>query len=298
MKIFKDTLKINFVGAMNPLVIISGILVISSIVLILSKGLNYGIDFKGGVEIQVQFKEAVTIGDVRSALDNKEIPKVGVQAFGDSKENEYLLRLEGTSEDLKIISDKVKTVLKGNIKTEFTVRRTDMVGSKVGDEFKQNGFWSIVMSLIFILIYIAFRFDTKFAPGAVIALGHDVMITIGVFILLGKEFNLAIIAALLTIVGYSLNDTIIVFDRIRENMHIRGTSSLKDVVNISLNQTLSRTVLTSITTLFVLVSLLVWGGPILHDFAFAMCLGVLIGTYSSIFIASPMILVLHKYMNK
>lgn len=297
MRFFKKKLDINFTGLMTPLLIFSGVLVLASLILIFTKGLTYGIDFKGGIEIQIKFRQHIDILKVRGALEGKELPKVNVQSFGDKSANEYLLRLEGKSEDLKAVSALVKDVLKASLAQEFEVRRTDMVGAKVGSELRHNGFWAILFSLIFILIYIAFRFDTKFAPGAVIALAHDVIITVGVFIILGKEFNLAIIAALLTIVGYSLNDTIVVYDRIRENMKLSG-STLKERINISLNQTLSRTILTSVTTLFVLVSLLFYGGPILHDFSFAMCMGVLVGTYSSIFIASPMILLYDKHLKK
>jgi len=299
MKFFKNEMKINFILMMKGFVIISVLLVVASVVLIFARGLNYGIDFKGGIEIQVKFEKKIDIFTIRNALSEPGLPDVAVQSFGDINANEYLLRLEGNIEKLKEISDKVASTLKKGVDTKFEVRRIDMVGPKVGKELRRNGFWAIIFSLIFILIYISFRFETRFAPGAVIALAHDVLRTTGIFIILDKEFNLAIIAALLTIVGYSLNDTIVVYDRIRENIKLRGGGApLDDVINVSLNQTLSRTVLTSLTTLFVLVSLLFWGGPILRDFSFAMCLGVLVGTYSSLFIASPMILVLDKYWKK
>lgn len=249
-----------------------------------------GIDFAGGTEIQIKFFIPVDVGDVREAFSEMELGNVSVQNFGKSEENEYLVRVGLLTEDMEVISSTVRENLNEQFGPEvLEVRRIESVGSKVGKDLRKKGVRSIFYALIGLLIYIAWRFEFKFALGAILALIHDVLITVGFFSLLDKEFNLPIIAAILTIVGYSLNDTIVIYDRIRENIRRVKKKTYEDVINISINQTLSRTLITSITTLIVVLSLFIYGGGIIHNFALALLIGVAVGTYSSIFVASPVI---------
>ena len=306
MELIKPDVNINFVGATKIAAVISITLVVIALSLIFVKGINYGIDFAGGVESRFEFKEAPDIGEVRKAISGLGLEGVEVTHFIIPGKHVYTIKFKGdidalrqnaegnALEDLQVlISEKLKTLYgTENVKNVST----DMVGPRVGSELRKQAFWAVVVALIGMLVYIGYRFDYKFAPGAVVALVHDVIITLGIFVLLEKEFNLTIIAALLTIAGYSINDTIIVFDRIREG---RGRAALRrlpmpQIVNRCINETLSRTILTSTTTLVVVGSLYFLGGEIIRDFAFAMICGVLIGTYSSIFVASPVFLLLNK----
>jgi preprotein translocase subunit SecF len=222
-----------------------------------------------------------------------------VQSFGDSSFHEFLIRVEGEEKELDKLTKSIQKTLEEKYgKDTHEIRRIDIVGPKVGSELRRDGFYSIIYALVGILIYIAFRFDYKFSPGAVAALIHDVVITLGIFSLLQYQFTLSTIAALLTIIGYSLNDTIVVYDRIRETMgKLKGTV-LESVINKALNETLSRTLLTSLTTLIVVAMLLIFGGSVIRDFAFALMIGVLVGTYSSIFIASPVLINMDRILNK
>jgi len=242
----------------------------------------------------VRFSQPVSPADIRESL--KDVGLAGtVQRFGAEGVGEYLIRLQTTSSDLEGLSATINDVLAKRFGGEtFEIRRTEMVGPKVGKDLRSKGLQAIIAALIGILIYISVRFKLRFAVGAVVALAHDVLITIGVFSLTNKEFSLPVLAALLTIVGYSLNDTIVVYDRIRENTGRMRRELFEKTVNISINETLSRTILTSCTTLIVVIVLFLMGGGVIHDFAFALLVGIVVGTYSSIFVASPLVVVWEK----
>ncbi|HOO45240.1 MAG TPA: protein translocase subunit SecF [Deltaproteobacteria bacterium] len=270
------------------------LIVLSLISIVFLKGINYGIDFAGGTEVQVGFSETVKTADIRGALETIGLSKARIQSIDSAEGSEFLVRIpmiEDSTEDLVL---KIETTFGDAFgKEKVDIRRAEMVGSEVSKDLKQKGFLALFYAGIGILIYIWWRFELKFSFGAIIALIHDVVITVGIFSLMGKEINLPVIAALLTIVGYSLNDTIVVFDRIRENMKkASGSYDLVSLLDNSISQTLSRTLLTSLTTFIVVLCLYLLGGSVIHNFAFAMMVGVIVGTYSSIFIASPTLLIL------
>jgi preprotein translocase subunit SecF len=295
MEIIKSATKIDFMGKRTGAFIISGLLIIVGIVsLIVHGGPNYGIDFAGGTLIQVRFLKPVSLDEIRESLKNAGLGGT-IQRFGAEGVGEYLIRLQTTSSDLEGVSATINDALAKRFGGEtFEIRRTEMVGPKVGKDLRSKGLQAIIFALIGILIYISLRFKFRFAIGAVVALVHDVMITVGVFSLTNREFSLPVLAALLTIVGYSLNDTIVVYDRIRENMGRMRRELLEKTVNISINETLSRTILTSCTTLIVVIILFLMGGGVIHDFTFALLVGIVVGTYSSIFVASPLVVLWEK----
>ncbi len=282
----------NFVSKFKLANIFSFILVFASFLLIFFKGLNFGIDFKGGtlIELRVNSKN-VGISDVRSSFSNMNLGDLNVKQFG--KEGDYLIKFEKKSFNekinIKIIKENVSKKLQGDI----NFRRVENVGPKVSEELLNSGLIAISLALGAMLFYIWVRFEWQFSIGSILAIFHDVLITIGLFSLLSLEINLSIIAAVLTIVGYSMNDTVVIYDRIRENLSKYSSSNIEDVSNISINETLSRTIITSVTTLLALTSIFILGGEILRGFALAMIIGVIIGTYSSIFVASPIL----KYLN-
>lgn len=293
MELIKPGININIVGRMKVAAICSLAMIIVSILsLILHGGPRFGIDFAGGTLVQIQFQEDTTVNEIRSGLKKINLEGSTIQQFGYKNNNEFLIRTEKSTSDLKGLSGEIEEALTAIYgKDSFDVRRVEIVGPKVGKDLRQKGIKAMFIALIGILIYITWRFEFRYAIGAIIALTHDVIITVGVFSLLDKEFTLPIIAALLTIIGYSLNDTIVVFDRIRENVRKSRKQSLQEVINSSINQVLSRTFLTSGTTLLVVLALFFLGGAVIHDFAFALLVGILVGTYSSVFIASPTILI-------
>lgn len=287
-----DKMNVDFIGKRRLFIMLSAVAILIGIASLLVRGgLNYGIDFAGGTMVQVRFAKAVASDDVRQALAGIGMGDASIQQFEEDEAHEFLIRVEKSTSDLVGLSDEIKTVLDKNFGSEnVDIRRVEMVGPKVGKDLRRQGLLAIIYALIGILIYVTVRFEFRFAVGAIIALTHDVLITVGVFALLNKEFSLPILAALLAIVGYSLNDTIVVYDRIRENMKGTGKANFINIVNASINETLSRTILTSLTTALVLISLFFLGGGVIHDFAFAMIVGVMVGTYSSIFIASPVVI--------
>lgn len=290
---------IDFIGKRKLWIALSIIGVLGSLALILTKGLNYGIDFTGGAEVQIKFKNPTTISDVRSSLQNADFRNLTIQQLGESSLNEFLVKVHGDEADLQRISQKTESTLSQKYsKDTFEVQRIDVVGPQAGKELRKSGFLSIFYALLCILIYVAIRFDYKFAPGAVVALIHDSMLTMGIFVLTQKEFSLQIVAAILTIIGYSNNDTIIVYDRIRETMKLFPNRSIEENINRSINETLSRTILTSLATSLVVIGLMVFGGGVIHDFAFTMLIGIVVGTYSSIFIASPVLIVISNFQNR
>ena len=295
-----DKMNVDFVGKRRMFIALSLIIIMLGLAALLFRGgLNYGIDFAGGTMVQVRFAKAVSADDIRQTLGGVDLGDVSIQQFEDKTAHEFLIRVEKSESGLVGLSDQIGEVLNKAFGEEnVDVRRVEMVGPKVGKDLRRQGMLAIIYAMIGILIYVTVRFEFRFAVGAIVALAHDVMITVGVFAILNKEFSLPIVAALLAIVGYSLNDTIVVYDRIRENMKGSGKYDFIKTVNSSVNQTLSRTVLTSLTTLLVLISLFFLGGGVIHDFAFAMIVGVIVGTYSSIFIASPVVISMQRKKKK
>ncbi len=284
-----QTLKnIKFSFFYKKLNFLSLILIILSIAVLLFKGLNLGVDFKGGTLIEIRTENANTnIGEIRQSFLKMELGDVTVKKFG--RENDYLVKIElkgNTNENfIKSINDELSADLGVNV----NFRRVENVGPKVSKELLKDGLLAISLSLAAMLFYIWIRFEWQFSLGAIIALIHDVTITIGIFSLLSYEINLSIVAAILTIVGYSMNDTVVIYDRIRENLKKYSKISIEEISNISTNETLSRTLITSVTTLLALLSIYIFGGSILKGFSFAMIVGVIVGTYSSIFVATPIL---------
>lgn len=337
MELIKPGINIDFIGKRKIAFFFSGALIVATIFfLILRGGPNLGVDFSGGVVVQVKLETNRTIAEIREALASIGLQDSIIQEFGEEGQLERLIRVRQTDIELEGLNEKIEKALKSQLNEEVEIRKVDMVGAKVGRDLKDKALFAIFYSILFIAVYISGRFELKwlmsivmalslavvvwitstfgasmiwliiialivnlglcwalklkYAMGAVIALIHDVTITVGAFALTDREISLAIIAAFLTIVGYSLNDTIVVFDRIRENLRRFRRRGLEEVINSSINETLSRTILTSATTLMVVLALFILGGGVIHDFAFAMLVGILVGTYSSIFVASPVLL--------
>ena len=257
---------------------------------------NYGVDFAGGTLIQIRFETPPDIDMLRKALKEAGFRDFTIQSFGSP--NEVLIRTPQSTGALRGLQEKAKAAIAKIYKDKFEIRRVEMVGPKVGRELKRKGLKAIILSLIAMLIYITWRFEFRFALGAIIALFHDVTITAGIFALFRLQMDLEILAALLTILGYSINDTIVVYDRIRENIAKGKGSSIEETINISINETLSRTLLTSLTTLFAVLSLLILGNEVIRGFALALTIGIIVGTYSSIFIASPIVVYWQKLLAK
>ncbi|QKQ27252.1 protein translocase subunit SecF [Candidatus Reidiella endopervernicosa] len=287
----KKPFAIDFMSKRKFAVVISATLILVAIFSLATRGLNFGIDFTGGTLIEVAYPESVDLKSVRSTLAEAGFKDATAQHFGTSKD--LLIRIaasdtEGSSE----ISNRVLERLDKEAGVKLDMRRVEFVGPQVGDELTEQGGLAMLFALIGILIYVALRFEYRFAFGSVFALVHDVMITLGIFSLLGIEFDLTVLAAILAVIGYSLNDTIVVFDRVRENFRRIRKGEPVDVVNTSINETLARTLMTSLTTMLVLLALFFLGGEVIHSFALALIIGVVVGTYSSIYIASASVLML------
>ena len=339
MQFIKTDININFIGQRKIALLLSGALILLTIILLLFRGgPNYGVDFAGGIVIQVRFHHQVTPGEIRESLRSISLQDSIVQSFGEKGKSEYLIRVNKTDIDLSGLSGEVKKTLNSRFgEANVEVRRVEMVGPKVGKDLREKALFAIFYALLFMVIYISGRFEYKwtmsiimaaslafgvyiisaigmsiiwliaaallitiglcwflrleYALGALVALFHDVIITMGAFALTNREITLPVVAALLTIVGYSLNDTIVVFDRIRENYRRQRNRDFAEVINHSINETLSRTLLTSATTLLVVGFLFILGGGVIHDFAFALLVGILAGTYSSVYVASPVLLI-------
>lgn len=339
MQIIKPGTNINFVGRRKIAYVASlSLIVLTFVMLLVRGGLNYGVDFAGGILVQVKFDKPTTAQDIRGGLVDVNMQDSIIQGFGDIDDHEYLIRVQQDDHNLEGLADRVQASLEKKYGAgSIEIRRVEMVGPKVGQDLRQKALFAIFYAILFILIYISGRFENKwpmsiavaaalmgavylasmigagitwlillalavtivvcfffqlrYALGAIVALMHDVLITVGIFAILNKEIDLTIVAALLTIVGYSLNDTIIVFDRIRENLPKARKMGFDLTINQSINETLSRTILTSGTTLVVVLSLFILGGPVINDFALAMLVGIGVGTYSSIFVASPILLI-------
>ncbi len=314
MQIFKKQTEFNFMGQRKIAVVFSTILLIVSLASIITKGLNFGLDFTGGTLIEVSYPQSADLVNVRAALDKGGYGSAIVQHFGSTKDvvvriptdhkasgkgcgsvertgESTIAKSDDTTKDLTTLGDKVLSVLKAS-DSDVLMRRQECVGAQVGDELRDDGGLAMLIALTCILLYVLIRFEYKFAFGAVAALIHDVIITLGFFSILQLNFDLTVLAAVLAVIGYSLNDTIVVFDRIRENFRIIRKGSSVDIFNVSLNQTLSRTMMTSITTLLVLIAMFFLGGEIIHAFATALIVGVVIGTYSSIYVAGTTVVAL------
>ncbi len=294
-EVIKHNTKIDFLSSSNKFIMISAVVVLISLGMILIKGFNYGIDFAGGTLVQAKFDKAPNLAKIRESIEKLNIGEVIIQNFG--SDDEVLIRVEKTSDDLQKVSDSIQNSLAQTFaKDSFNIVRVEQVGPQVGAQLKNKATMAVIYALIGILIYISLRFEITYSVAAVVALFHDVLITLGVFSLTGMEINLPIIAAVLTIVGYSLNDTIVVFDRVREKLKAAPKKTiLKDIMNTSINETLSRTLLTSGTTLLAVLSLYLFGGEVINGFAFALLIGVIIGTYSSIGVATSMVFVYKQY---
>ncbi len=278
---------INFVSKFKKANIISIIIFVLSIIFIFFKGLNYGIDFKGGTLIELRTERSIDTSLIRESLKTMNLGDVNVKKFG--KKGDYLIKVEQKNSNNSSLIPEIKKTLSDYLNTEVDFRRVENVGPKVSAELLQSSVIAITLALAAMLFYIWVRFEWQFSVGSIIALFHDVTITLGIFSLLSLEINLSIIAAVLTIVGYSMNDTVVIYDRIRENLLKYNKISISDIANLSINETLARTIITSVTTLLALFSIYILGGEILRGFSFAMILGVIIGTYSSIFVASPIL---------
>ena len=293
---FKEGQFIDFLSYKRLAAVISGLLILAGVASIVGhKGLKYGIDFKGGTNVQIQFSTAPDLDQLRQLFAEKDMENVVLQTFGDPADKEILLGLPtgsplGTGE--KLTSELRKILLPQHPKLE--IRRIETIGPKVGDELKLSAVQAILIALGLVLLYITIRFQWRQGVSAIAALVHDVLVVIGMFSIFDKEFSLTVVAALLTVVGYSLNDTIVVFDRIRENQGKYRKKAFEETINLSITETLSRTLITSGTTLLVVLTLFLLGGEIIHDFAFALLVGVLIGTYSSIYVASTVAVLLTK----
>jgi preprotein translocase subunit SecF len=288
----------DFVGKWRICAVISAAVLLAGLVATQVQGVRLGIDFAGGTEMLVRFGEETPVDEeaIRGALQEQGVDAQVVR-FGDLGGNEFSVRFAGEPGEKGEHVDAVRSGLEAAF-GELTVDRVEFVGPKVGAELRRDGLAALGWACALILVYVAFRFSARFAPGAVVALVHDVLITAGLFVILGLEFDLRVLAALLAILGYSLNDTIIVYDRIRENMEIRTKADLPEVLNLSVNQTLSRTILTSGTTMLAVLALLFLGGEVIRPFALAMAIGIVVGTYSSVYIAAPMLLLLEQRFAK
>lgn len=293
MEFIKPGINIDFVGKMKWCVVFSVILTVLCIITFIWKGFTLGIDFAGGTLIQIKFFETVPTDDLRKALVEVGVKDAIIQPFGKA---EVVVRTAESSSDLKGLSTRIEEVLSSKYqkKKVFEIQRVEVVGPKVGKDLTRKAILAVLFSWIGMLIYVAIRFEFRYAVGGIVGVIHDVIVVLGIFTLLGKEFTLPIVAALLTVIGYSIHDSIVVFDRIRENVRKEGRKDLATIMNASINQTLSRTILTSFTTALVCAILFIFGGAVIRDFAFVLLAGVVFGTYSSVFIAGPVVLAFER----
>lgn len=292
IELIRPGTKINFTSKFTPAAIISTVVTLSAFVLIIFKGFNYGVDFRGGAEIQLKFKQEINLHDLRTSLIRGGFDGTSVQSIGDPVDHEYLVKVLATEKNLNEITQKISSTLEKEFASSGAeIRKTDIVGPKAGAELRSAALKAIIYSLLAILIYIGLRFDFKYAPGAIISLVHDVAIVLGIWSLAGIEFSLQTVAVVLTIIGYSVNDTVVIYDRVRENEEKNPGRHIADVLDTAVNETLSRTILTHGVTFLSSISMFIWGGQSLRDFFLAMSIGIVVGTYSSIFIASSMTVV-------
>ena len=296
MQLIRPDTHVDFVGRRKIAMAVSGLLLLISVGLLATKGLNFGIDFTGGTLVEVKFEQAPQIADVRTHLTPAGYGQAIIQEFGSPEEILIRVQTESSANSAAISTAILDALNNGFGAESVEMRRVEFVGPQVGEELTRAGIMAVFVAMLAILVYVTVRFELRFALGADAALLHDITLVLGLFALTGKEFTLPVVAALLTVIGYSLNDTIVVFDRIRENFAANRKKKHPDnetlVVNASINQTLGRTLMTSLTTLLVVSALFFLGGEVIHDFAFALIAGIIIGTYSSIFVASPVMMAL------
>jgi len=299
MELIKPGTKIPFTRYRKIAVILSTAVNLAVLIALFVKGPNLGVDFAGGTVVQLKFQQKVAIPDIRRALETVGLGTAVIQDFGEQGSNEYLVRLDKTSGEIGAMSEQIKKALSDQFGARnFELRRIESVGPKVGEDLRFRGVMSVLAATVMMGVYIWLRFELRFGIGAVIALAHDILVTVGALLLANYEFDLTIVAALLTVVGYSVNDTVIVCDRIRENMRKIKRESLESIINTSINETLSRTIITVSTAIMVLVALFFLGGAVIRPFAFALLVGFFSGVYSTIFIASPVILLWEKRTRK
>jgi len=292
MELIKPGISIDFVGKMKYAVIFSAILIIIGIgSVIFHGGLNPGIDFAGGSIIQVKFSKNISADQIRTALKSTKLESSIIQQFG---VNEFLIRTTESFSDQKTLAANVEQPLSAAFSKDYEIRRVEVVGSKVGKDFTRKAIIAVILSWLAMLIYVGWRFEFRYAVGGILALVHDVIITMGAVSIMNMEFTISILASLIFIIGFSINDTIVTLDRIRENVKLNPKQKLGDLINLSINQTLSRTILTSLTVFFTVLALYIFGGAVIRDLAFPMLVGVVIGTYSSIYIACTIVLVFEK----
>lgn len=299
MELIRPGTKFDFIGKKKFTIWVSAIaLAISLGSIFFVNGLKYGVDFAGGILIQVRFSQHVDISEVRHAMETMGSKDAMVQKFGG--ENEFLIRVEKTEEDLEALSKKIQTFLQERFKgKDLEIRRVEVVGPKVGKDLKRKALWAVSLSFAAILIFVAWRFkQVSYGLGGIAALVHDIIVTYGAISVAGLEYSLPLMAVILTIIGFSINDTIVIFDRVRENIKKLRKEELETVFNISINETLGRTILTSGTVMMVVLILFFFGGPVIHDFAFTLIIGLISGTYSTIYIASPVVLFWNKHFTR
>jgi preprotein translocase subunit SecF len=299
LELIRPGTQFDFVGKRNIYMGISLIAMLATFILLFTKGLNYGIDFTGGAEVQLHVPAKWDIGKLRDELESGGIKGLKVQQIGDPSANQFLIKAQGDESSLNRVSHQVSDILGKSLKSnEFEIQRVDVVGPAAGSSLRMSGFLSMFYALLCILIYVTIRFDYRYSPGAVLALFHDTVLTLGIFILTQKQFDLQILAALLALIGYSNNDTIIVYDRVRETVHQHPELSIDKAVNRAINETLGRTILTSLSTFITVFALWLFGGKVIEDFSFTLMVGIVVGTYSSIFIASSLVIVITHYHDR
>lgn len=299
MELIRPDTHIDFIGIKKITLLIStAVILICFGSILFHGGLKYGVDFAGGLLIQIKFSKPVSISELRGALDAMGSKEAMVQAFGG--ENEFLIRAEKSSEDLEAASKNIQASLQQQFKDKpFEIRRAEVVGPKIGKDLKKKALWAVGLSLVAILIYVAFRFhEISYGLGGIVSLFHDVIVVYGAISILGIEYSLNVMAVVLTVVGFSINDTIVIFDRVRENIKKMRKENLETVFNVSINETLGRTIITNGTVMVVVLILFFFGGPVIHDFATAMVVGMITGTYSTVYIASPVVLAWEKYVSR
>jgi preprotein translocase subunit SecF len=301
-ELIRPDMNVDFVGKRSIWAGISAVGFLVTIALFFTKGVNYGIDFTGGAEMQVKVPATWEISKVRESLEKGGVKDSKVQQIGESGEHQYLVRVQGTEKELQSVSSKVSEIFTSVATAEkadgFEVLRTSVVGPAAGESLKESGLLSMIYALLCILVYVTVRFDSRYSPGAVIALFHDTVITFGILILLQVPFDLQILAALLALIGYSNNDTIIVYDRVRETLQNHPKFTIEQAVNRAINETLGRTILTSLSTFLSVLALYLFGGKVIEGFALTLMVGIVVGTYSSIFIASSIVIAITKYQEK
>jgi preprotein translocase subunit SecF len=299
LTLFNPNANVDFVSKLKPFGLLSALLMVGSLVLLFTKGLNFGVDFTGGAEMTVQLPQAWSISDLRTTAEEGGLKGAKIVQIGEPKDAQYLVRVQGDENNINAVSNQLEGALSKKLKSgEFQILKVDLVGPQAGSSLRMSGFLSMLYALICILIYVTVRFDWRYSPGAVIALFHDVLIVLGAFVITQRQFDLQVVAAILAIIGYSINDTIVIYDRVRERSQLDPTATIEAIVNRSVNETMSRTVLTSLTTFFTILAIYLFGGEVTKNFAFALMVGIFAGTYSTVFVASSFVVTMTYYLKR